>query len=190
MTAETSVQPFRSMGEATSEQVHRYITEGAEHLSEAHIPTVLHLFDLGKGAHFGAAVDRYTHSLQTATRAYRSNARLDMVVGALLHDVADNFAPMSHGAVAASMISKYVDEETAWVVEHHTVFQGYHFWDKLGLDKDARDQWAGNPYFDAAAAFCAEWDEVSFDERYDTLPIEFFVPALQELFARPVNGFA
>ena len=53
MCAETAVQPFRSMEEATSEQVRRYITEGGEHLSKVHIPTLLHLFDLGKGAHFG-----------------------------------------------------------------------------------------------------------------------------------------
>jgi predicted HD phosphohydrolase len=190
MSPETTVRPFRSMEEATVEQARQYMADGAAHLQESLVPTLVHLLTLGQGAYFGAGVDRYTHSLQTATRAYRSNARLDMVVGALLHDVADNFAPMSHGAVAAAMISKYVDEETAWVVEHHTVFQGHHFWDKIDLDKDARDRWAGHPYFDATAAFCAEWDQVSFDERYDTLPVDFFIPALQEVLARPVKSFS
>lgn len=190
MNPQTAVQPFRSMEEATVEQTHQYMAEGTEHLNGSLVPTLVNLLELGRGAFFGAAVDRYTHSLQTATRAYRANARLDMVVGALLHDVADNFAPMSHGAVAAAMLSKYVDPETAWVVEHHTIFQGYHFWDKIGLDKDARDKWSGHQYFDSTAAFCAEWDQVSFDERYDTLPVDFFVPALKEVFSRPITSFA
>lgn len=111
-----------------------------------------------------------------------------MVVGALLHDVADSFAVMNHAAVAAALLRKYVDAETAWVIEHHTVFQGYHFWDKLGEDPNTRDRWAGHEYFDATAVFCAEWDQCSFDPDYGTLPIEFFVPAMKEVFSRPVDG--
>jgi predicted HD phosphohydrolase len=191
MTAQIDgVEPFRSMEDATPSQLKRYISDGSAYFKEHTVTTLLRLLELGKGADFGAGVDRYVHSLQTATRAYRANARIDMVVGALLHDVADSFAVMNHAAVAAAILSKYVDEETTWVIEHHTVFQGYHFWDKIGLDKDARNRWAAHPYFDATAVFCAEWDSVSFDETYNNLPVEFFIPALEEVFSRPANGMS
>jgi predicted HD phosphohydrolase len=74
-------------------------------------------------------------------------------------------------------------------VRHHGVFQGYHYWDKLGLDKNSRDRYRDSPYFDAAAHFCAAWDQVSFDPDYDTLPLEAFEPMVREVFARPATGF-
>jgi predicted HD phosphohydrolase len=127
--------------------------------------------------------------LQTATRAHRDGARIDMVIGALLHDVGDALAPANHSELAATIIAPYVDAETTWVVRHHGVFQGYHYWHKIGFDRNARDRYRDSPYFDAAAHFCGEWDQQAFDPDYDTLPIEFFEPLLREVFARPASGF-
>ncbi len=39
-------------------------------------------------------------------------------------------------------------------------------------------------YFDDCAEFCAEWDQNSFDPAYDTLPLEFFRPLVEQVFAR------
>jgi predicted HD phosphohydrolase len=112
-----------------------------------------------------------------------------MVVAALLHDVGDVIAPANHSELAAAILEPYLDPESTWVVRHHGVFQGYHYWDKLGLDKNTRDRYRDSPYFDAAANFCAAWDQVSFDPDYDTLPLEAFEPMVREVFARPATGF-
>jgi predicted HD phosphohydrolase len=119
----------------------------------------------------------------------REGARIDMIVAALLHDVGDVIAPANHSELAAAVLEPYVDAETTWVVRHHGVFQGYHYWDKLGLDKNSRDRYRDSPFFDAAAHFCGAWDQVSFDPSYDTLPLEAFEPLVREVFARPATGF-
>ena len=44
----------------------------------------------------GYQVSRLEHSLQSATRAYRSGESEEMVVATLLHDIGDELAPMNH----------------------------------------------------------------------------------------------
>ena len=138
-----------------------------------------------KGPTLGYQVDRYEHSLQSATRVYRNNERVDLVVGALLHDIADVFAPENHSDAAASMLAPYVDDETHWIVKHHGLFQGYYYFHHLGGDRDARDLYADSPHYDACAHFCASYDQNCFDPAYDTMPIEDFMPMLHEVFSRP-----
>ena len=89
--------------------------------------------DTLKGPTLGYRVDRYEHSLQTASRALREGARTDMVVAALFHDIGDALAPANHSELAAAILAPYVDDETTWVVRHHGVFQGYHYWHKIGF---------------------------------------------------------
>ena len=73
------------------------------------------------------------------------------------------------------------------MVRHHGVFQGYHYWHKVGGNRNARERYRGSPYFGAAEHFSAAWDQVSFDPAYDTLPLDFFVPTLREVLpASPV----
>jgi predicted HD phosphohydrolase len=85
-----------------------------------------------------------------------------------------------------------LDEEATWVVRHHGVFQGYHYWHKMGGDRDARERYRDSPYFDSAAHFCAAWDQRSFDPDYDVLPLETFLPTVRAVFAREptVDGFS
>ena len=52
----------------------------------------------------GYQVNRLTHALQTAARAQADGADVDMVVGALVHDLGDELAPANHAAYAASLI--------------------------------------------------------------------------------------
>ncbi len=145
---------------------------------------VLSLLDRLKGPTFGYQVDRYDHSLQTATRALRDGAEEESVVCALLHDIGVTLAPENHGALAAEILKPYVSRENYWVVAHHPVFQGYYFWHHLDLDRNARDRYAGHPYYEACARFCERWDQESFDPDYDTLPVETFEPMVRRLFDR------
>ena len=52
----------------------------------------------------GFAVDRLTHSLQTATRAYRDGRDEDYVVMALLHDIGDTLGAANHPDIAAAIL--------------------------------------------------------------------------------------
>ena len=118
--------------------------------------------------------------------------RIDLVVGALLHDVADGFAPENHSAAAATILEPYVDEGTHWVIEHHGLFQGYYYFHHHDGDRDARDRHQDSPFYDECVHFCESYDQNCFDPAYDVLPIEEFRPLLDEVFARPsrVPGIA
>ena len=71
------------------------------------------------------------------------------------------------------------------MVEKHAIFQGYYFFHFLGLDRDLRDQFAGHPYYDLTAEFCADFDQPSFDPDYPTMTLEDFTPLLQQFFSAP-----
>ena len=133
----------------------------------------------------GFAVDRLEHSLQTATRAYRGGEDDEYVVCALLHDIGDTLGPYNHADIAAAVLKPFVSEENHWMVDKHGVFQGYYFFHHLGLDRDARDQYLGHPWYDRTAAFCHEYDQPAFDPSYATLPLEHFEPAVREMLADP-----
>ncbi|HEV8297806.1 MAG TPA: HD domain-containing protein [Acidimicrobiales bacterium] len=187
-SASTQVQ-FTRMQDGTSDEFQLIVRQAEAHASQHLVDNVLGMLHSMIGPTLGYRIDRYQHSLQTATRAHRDGARIDLVVAALLHDIGDVIAPANHSELAAAVLAPYVDEESTWVVRHHGVFQGYHYWDKLGLDRDSREKYRGSPWFDSAAHFCAEWDQTAFDPDYDSLPIEFFEPMVREVFARPASGF-
>ncbi|MGI9621585.1 MAG: HD domain-containing protein [Acidimicrobiales bacterium] len=155
-----------------------------DHAKGALISNLMVMLDMLAGPKLGYQIDRYQHSLQSATRALRAGERSDVVVGALLHDVGDAFAPENHSAAAAALLAPYVDEETRWVVEHHGLFQGYYYFHHLGGDRDARDTHTGSPHYDACVRFCKDYDQNCFDPGYDTLPIEAFQDHVVEVFSR------
>jgi predicted HD phosphohydrolase len=136
------------------------------------------------GDKLGYRVDRYEHSLQTATRAFRDGADEETVVCALLHDIGDSLAPENHAQLAAAVLRPYVSEDNHWLIEHHGIFQGYYYYHHLGMDRDAREKYRGHPMFQRTAAFCEKWDQNSFDPDYDTMPFSAFEPMLRRLFAR------
>lgn len=185
MTSTSQEVKFTSMDEATEEEIGHVMQLATSHLQGQMLPKILELLDSLKGEKLGYQVDRYNHSLQTATRAYREGVGPDMLVAALLHDIGDGLAPANHSELAAAVLEPYVDDEATWVVRHHGVFQGYHYWHKMGGDRNARERYRGNPHFDATAHFCEAWDQRSFDPGYDVLPLETFLPTVREVFARP-----
>jgi predicted HD phosphohydrolase len=133
----------------------------------------------------GFSVDRLTHSLQTATRAYRADRDDGYVFAALLHDIGDTLGSYNHADVAAAIVKPFVDERNHWMVEKHAIFQGYYFFHHLGLDRNLRDQYRGHEYFDYTEEFCAEYDQPAFDPAYDTLPLEHFEPLVRSVMASP-----
>lgn len=191
MTANRTV-PWTEMQHGTRDDYHMLTPLFEEHARGALVNNLVSLLDLLRGPKLGYQVDRYEHSLQSASRALRADESIDMVVGALLHDVADGFAPENHSDAAAALLAPYVDERTLWVVKHHGIFQGYYYFHHFDGDRDARDRYQDSVHFDDCVAFCDQYDQNCFDPDYDTLPIETFVPMLEEVFSRPsqVPGIA
>ena len=135
----------------------------------------------------GFAVDRLTHSLQTATLAHRDGRDEEYVVCALIHDIGDTLGSFNHADVAAAIVKPFVSEENHWMVEQHAIFQGYYFFHYLGMDRDMRERFRGHPWFDRTAEFCARYDGPAFDPAGETLPLEFFEPMLRRVISIPKN---
>ena len=133
----------------------------------------------------GYQISRLEHSLQSATRAERDGADIEMIVGALIHDLGDDLAPLNHSQLAASIIRPYVRGEVAWVIEHHGVFQMYYYGDAMGVDKNAREIYRSHKWFDSCEKFCERWDQMSFDPDYTSYPLAHFEPMVREIFSRP-----
>ena len=137
----------------------------------------------------GYQVDRYTHSLQSATRAERDGADEETIVCALLHDIGDVLAPNNHSEVAAEILRPYVSERNYWIVRHHGLFQGYYYFQHINKDRNVRDRYKDHSHYQACIDFCQKWDQCSFDPNYDTLPLEHFEPMLKRVFQQPRNTF-
>ena len=98
-----------------------------------------------EGDYGGFPVDRYTHSLQTATRALRDGRDEEYVVCALLHDIGDTLGSFNHPDIAAAILKPFVGEANHWMVQHHGIFQGHYFFHHIGLDRDLRDNFREPP---------------------------------------------
>lgn len=179
---------FTRMDQGTAEE-YTYLTRLYGGLQEGVADNALDLLRALAGPKRGYQVDRYEHSLQTATRAERDGADEETVVCALLHDIGDLLAPENHSQLAAAILRPYVSEENHWTIAHHGIFQGYYYFHHLGQDRDARERFRDHPSYRRTVDFCANWDQRSFDPDYDTLPLEIFEPMARRLFAREPKRF-
>jgi predicted HD phosphohydrolase len=123
--------------------------------------------------------------LQSATRAERDDADIEMIVAALIHDLGDDLAPINHSQLAAAIIRPYVRSEVTWIIEHHGVFQMYYYGDAMGVDKNAREIYRNHKWFNSCEKFCERWDQMSFDPDYASYPLVHFEPMVREIFSRP-----
>jgi predicted HD phosphohydrolase len=175
---------FRAMTEGTTEDW-MAIGSAGRAFNAAHGDRLMAaLRTLGDDAG-GFAVDRLTHSLQTATRAMRDGRDEEYVVCALMHDIGDLMGPANHADVGAVIMKPYVSEANCWMMDKHGVFQGYYFFHLIGLDREMREQYRGHPHFEHCAQFCHLYDQSSFDPDYDTAPLEAFEPMLRRVIATP-----
>jgi len=132
----------------------------------------------------GYKISRLAHSVQSATRAWRDGADIDWVVSALLHDIGDTYAPYNHDEYAAVILAPFVREQCTWSVKVHAEFQKYYFAHLLGGNRNSREIYKDEPYYQDCIDFCERWDQASFDPNYKDLPLEFFKPMVLEVFAR------
>jgi predicted HD phosphohydrolase len=138
----------------------------------------------------GFAISQLQHALQTATRAARDGASEELIVAALCHDIGKVISVENHPAIAAEILRPYVSDETREIIRTHQDFQGRHYYALIGLDPDARQRHSSEPWYQLACTFTDEWDQVSFDPDYDTLPLSYFEPMIDRLFAQPVRALA
>ena len=177
-------QTFTRMDESTQEQ---WAHIGAETMKRQQHggEQVLALLRSLAAITDGFATDQLTHCLQTATRAERAGADPEVVVASLCHDIGKAISVPNHPAIAAEILKPYVRDEVYSMILAHQDFQGRHYYQHFGGDPDAREQYRGQPWFDLAARFADEWDQISFDPDYDTEPLEHFEPLVNEVFAKP-----
>ena len=94
-------------------------------------------------------------------------------------------APQNHYRFSAEVVRPYVRDEITWVIEHHGIFQMIYYAHHYGWDKNARDKFKDNIYFQTCADFCERWDQKSFDPEYENKDLDFFKPLIKEAFSRP-----
>ena len=160
------------MTEGTQEDWDRIVAAQLEFYPGLADRVMTHL-GLLAGDYGGFVVDRLVHSTQTATRAMRANRSDDYIACALLHDIGDTLGSFNHPDIGAAIVWPFVDDDLHWMVQQHGIFQGYYFFDYLGLDPNLR------------AEFCADFDQAAFDPAYPTMELEEFRPLLEGFFARP-----
>jgi predicted HD phosphohydrolase len=136
----------------------------------------------------GFAVDQLTHALQTATRAERAGADEETVVAAVFHDVGKIVGDDNHDAVSAAILRPYVRDDVYYAVHHHQDFTARYMAPIFGGDPERRARWRSQPWFEVAARFADEWDQLSFDPAYPSEPLDHFEPAIRGVFAaRPAT---
>jgi predicted HD phosphohydrolase len=136
----------------------------------------------------GFAIDRLHHSLLTATLAHKAGEDEEYVVCALLHDIGDTLGSWNHPDVSAAILRPFVSDANHWMVEKHGIFQGYYFFQHIGMDPNMREQYRGHPHFERTARFCEIYDNRAFDPAMDCAPLEFFEPMVRRVFAFPKNS--
>ena len=133
----------------------------------------------------GFPVDRLTHCLQTATLAHRDGRDEEYVICALLHDIGDTLGTYNHADVAAVLLEPFVSEENHWMIKHHGIFQGYYFFQFLGMDRDLREDYREHPCYERTLEFVSKYDAPAFDAEGEVLSLDFFAPMLRRVFAQP-----
>ena len=183
-TTEPQRATFTAMTEGTAEDWQRIAASQLEFYPGLPDRVMDHLRLLG-GDHGGFIVDRLTHSLQTATRAYRADRPDDYIACALIHDIGDTLCSFNHPDIAAAIVKPFVGEDLHFMVEKHGIFQGYYFFHHIGGDRDMRERFRGHPSFERTALFCERYDAPAFDPKGETLPLDAFVPMVRRVFAAP-----
>jgi predicted HD phosphohydrolase len=136
----------------------------------------------------GFPIDRYSHSLQTATLALADGRDEEYVVCALLHDIGDTLGSYNHPDIAAAILKPFVSDANLWMVQNHGIFQGYNFFHHIGLNRDMRDMFKGHAHYKQTEEFVAVYDNRAFDPALEILPLSTFEPMVRRLIAAPKNS--
>ena len=177
---------FTRMDESTAEQ---WSVIGAETMNNQPrvAEEILGMLRRLEGITDGFATNQLVHALQTATYAEKAGADTQMIVASLCHDIGKLISVINHPGIAAEILKPYVREEIYFAIKAHQDFQGRHYYQHFGGDVNARDKYEGEQFYELAARFADEWDQVAFDPDGETYPLEHFEPMVREVFASPVN---
>jgi predicted HD phosphohydrolase len=169
------------MDESTSPEWQQIVVETIEY-EQAMPDRILAMLASLEELTVGFAVDQLVHSLQTATRAEEAGASTEVVVASLCHDIGKAVSVMNHPRVAAEILRPYVGDDTFHMILCHQDFQGRHYYEYIGQDPNAREQYEGQPWYALAEQFADDWDQTSFDPDYPTKPLSHFEPMVREVF--------
>ena len=178
---------FNRMEESTKEDWGLIVPEAMKMARSLPDRVITHL-QLLDGDYGGFPIDRYSHSLQTATLALKDGRDEEYVVCALLHDIGDTLGSFNHPDIAAAILKPFVSEANHWMVQNHGIFQGYNFFHHIGLNRDMRDMFNGHAHYARTQEFIELYDNPAFDPNGETLPISTFEPMLRRLMAMPKNS--
>ncbi len=178
---------FTRMEESTKEDWGLIVPEAMKMARSLPDRVIAHL-QLLDGDFGGFPIDRYSHSLQTATLALKDGRDEEYVVCALLHDIGDTLGSFNHPDIAAAILKPFVSEANLWMVQNHGIFQGYNFFHHIGLNRDMRDMFNGHPHYAQTQEFIELYDNPAFDPNGEMFPISTFEPMLRRLMAMPKNS--
>ena len=130
----------------------------------------------------GFGVSQLHHALQTATMARRDNASDELVLAALCHDIGKAISIPNHAEISASILRKYVSQDTYQIILTHQDFQGRHYYEYFGQSGSLRERYKDQPWYGAAETFTDAWDQAAFDPKYDVLPLDEFAPLVEQFF--------
>ena len=83
---------FTKMEDGTTEE-YAFLTPLYNNYPNSVPDTLLKILKQMQGEKLGYKIDRYTHSLQSATRAERDGANEETIVCTLMHDIGNLLAP-------------------------------------------------------------------------------------------------
>ncbi|OLB98418.1 MAG: hypothetical protein AUH30_07760 [Candidatus Rokubacteria bacterium 13_1_40CM_68_15] len=158
-------------------------------------------------AHYGEAVTQRDHALQCATLASRAGADDELVLAALLHDLAHLVTPEGrdtaqrhHGHEGAALVRPFVPARVAWIIEHHVAAKRYLcavdpvYFARLSpasvqslraqggpLAAEEQTALAAHPWF-ADALRVRRWDEEAKDPEAKVRALAAWVPLLEKYF--------
>src|SRR5262249_3639101 len=119
---------------SSPKRTHRPTKTHASTRQEGEMPglDVTALFEARGDAHYGEAVTQRDHALQCATLASRAGSDDELILAALLHDLAHLVTPEGrdtverhHGHIGAALVRPFVPPRVAWIIEHHVAAKRY-----------------------------------------------------------------
>jgi predicted HD phosphohydrolase len=152
--------------------------------NQATVPdTLLGLLRTLGDLRLGYPLSLLDHSLQAATRARRAGASDDLVLAALLHHVGMALSVEGYAELSAAIVRGYVSEDAYQIMRHHAEYAAAHYGVQTGEPTDQRARYANQPFHADAVRFADEWERLSYDPGYLSLPLAEFEPLIRERFA-------
>ncbi len=176
---------FTTMLEGTRDDWMHIAAAHMQHQQSAAAQQIMESLARLEAIEVGFGANQLVHSLMTATLARRDGASDEEVVAALCHDLGKLFSIPNHGAIAAEMLKPYVGDDIYHAIKFHQDFQGLYYYEHLGKDKNAREQFRGETWFAMAEKIVDHWDAPAFDPDFPIDSLESFAPEVGRVFAAP-----